>query len=71
MSEKDLQWAKYPTDQEIIDVGVRGLYIGNYFKWDPNKHKELIKKKYGWIESKAKFERTYRRFSNLDDVIVA
>ena len=67
LTEKDLQWAKYPTDQEIIDVGVRGLYIGNYFKWDPNKHKKLIIKKYGWIESKKKFERTYRKFSNLDD----
>ena len=67
LSEKDLQWAKYPSDEEIIDVGVRGLYIGNYFKWDPNNHKELIKKKYGWKESPVPFERTYRRFSNLDD----
>ena len=67
LSEKDLQWAKYPTDEEITKVGVRGLYIGNYFKWDPNKHKDLIIKKYKWKSSPIPFERTYRRFSNLDD----
>ncbi len=67
LSEKDLQWAKYPTDEEITKVGVRGLYIGNYFKWDPNKHKDLIIKKYKWKSSPTPFERTYRRFSNLDD----
>ena len=31
------------------------------------KNAELMKKKYSWKESKIPFERTYRRFSNLDD----
>lgn len=67
LTEKDLLWAKYPTDEEIVKVGLRGLYIGNFFKWDPNEHTKLVKKKYGWKESKKPFERTYRRMSNLDD----
>ncbi|OGG14175.1 LPS biosynthesis protein [Candidatus Gottesmanbacteria bacterium RIFCSPHIGHO2_01_FULL_39_10] len=67
LTEKDLLWAKYPSDEEIIKVGVRGLYIGNFFKWDPNAHTKLVKKLYGWKESKKPFERTYRRMSNLDD----
>ena len=66
-SEKDRIWAKYPTDEEILKVGVRGLYIGNFFKWDPNKNTELMKKKYGWKPAKKPFERTYRTMSNLDD----
>ncbi len=65
--EKDFNWAKYPTDEEILNVGVRGIFIGNYFKWDPNWHKEMIEKEYSWKKSKNKFERTYRDFSNLDD----
>lgn len=65
--EKDLLWAKYPTDKEILDVGVRGIFIGNYFEWDPNKHTELMKSNYGWKASDRKFERTYRNMSNLDD----
>lgn len=67
LSEKDMSWAKYPSDEEIIRVGVRGLYIGNFFKWDPNQHTELMRKKYGWKASDVPFERTYRRMSNLDD----
>lgn len=65
--EKDLLWAKYPTDEEILKVGVRGLYIGNFFKWDPNAHSKMIQKKYNWKSAQRPFDRTYRRFSNLDD----
>ncbi len=67
VNEKDLLWAKYPSDEEILKVGVRGLYIGNYFKWDPNSHAKMVQKKYGWKPRTEPFERTYRRFSNLDD----
>ena len=67
LTEKDMMWAKYPTDEEILNVGIRGLYVGNFFKWDPNWHTEMIKKEYGWKESQKPFERTYRRMSNLDD----
>ncbi len=67
LTEKDLLWAKYPTDEEILKVGVRGLYIGNFFNWDPNKHAKLMQKKYGWLPNKEPFDRTYRNFSNLDD----
>ncbi len=68
LNAKDMNWAKYPSDREIIENGVRGLFIGNYFKWDPNKNTKLIIKKYGWRPSKKKFERTYRKISNLDDI---
>jgi N-acetyl sugar amidotransferase len=67
LKEKDLSWAKYPSDAEIIKVGVRGLYIGNFFKWDPNQHTPLVREKYGWKASDVPFERTYRLMSNLDD----
>jgi N-acetyl sugar amidotransferase len=67
LTEKDMLWAKYPTDEEILRVGVRGVYIGNFFKWDPNKHTELVQKEYGWKPKATPFERTYRQMSNLDD----
>jgi N-acetyl sugar amidotransferase len=67
LTEKDMLWAKYPTDEEILQVSVRGLYIGNYFKWDPNWHAQMVQEKYGWKPAENSFERTYRRFSNLDD----
>jgi N-acetyl sugar amidotransferase len=67
LSEKDLSWAKYPSDEEILKIGVRGLYIGNFFKWDPYSHAKMIEKRYGWKAAAKPFERTYRKISNLDD----
>jgi N-acetyl sugar amidotransferase len=67
ISEKDMLWSKYPTDEEIISVGVKGLYIGNYFKWDPNQHYKQMMKLYDWKQAEKPFDRTYRRHSNLDD----
>lgn len=67
LNENDMIWAKYPTDEEILDVGVRGIYVGNFIKWDPNYQTKLVKEKYGWEEARQPFERTYRMMSNLDD----
>ena len=67
LTEKDFAWAKYPSDEEILSVGVRGIYIGNFFKWDGKCNAELMKEKYDWRASKKPFERTYRNFSNLDN----
>jgi len=62
-----LPWV-YPTDDEIDDVGVRGIYISNFFKWDANEHGPEMVEKYGFLEAEEPFERTYRRMSNLDDM---
>lgn len=67
LTEKDMIWAKYPDDFDILEVGVRGLYIGNFFKWDPNAHSKMVQEVYGFKPAQEPFERTYKRFSNLDD----
>jgi N-acetyl sugar amidotransferase len=67
ISEKDMVWAKYPSDEEIVECGVRGIYIGNYFKWDPNQHTKLMQDLYNWKQLEGNFQRTYRKISNLDD----
>jgi N-acetyl sugar amidotransferase len=67
LKEKDMIWAKYPSDEEILNVGVRGLYIGNFFQWDPNRQTKLVMDQYDWTPAEKPFERTYRTMSNLDD----
>lgn len=62
-----IQW-KYPTDEEIERVGVRGIYISNFFKWNANEHGPLMEEKYGFVGTQEPFERTYRTLSNLDDI---
>ncbi|MDD4957108.1 MAG: N-acetyl sugar amidotransferase [Candidatus Omnitrophica bacterium] len=68
LSAKDLMWGQYPTDDEIDAVGVRGIYLGNFVNWDANQHSRLVVEKYGWRPAAQPFERTYRMFSNLDDM---
>lgn len=58
----------YPSDEEIERVGVRGIYISNYFNWDANVHGKMVIEKYGFLEAEEPFERTYRKMSNLDDM---
>ncbi len=68
LTEKDLMWAQYPSDDEIDAVGVRGIYLSNFVDWDANKHTKLVMELYGWRPAQQPFERTYRMFSNLDDM---
>jgi N-acetyl sugar amidotransferase len=65
---KDLLWAQYPSDDEIDEVGVRGIYLGNFVPWDANDHVKTVIKEYGWRAAEQPFERTYRTMSNLDDM---
>jgi len=67
LTEQDLLWAKYPTDVELAEVGIRGIYLGNYLNWEANAQTELMHQ-WGFEESPEPFERTYRRMSNLDDM---
>ncbi|MCG2616076.1 N-acetyl sugar amidotransferase [Terrimonas sp. NA20] len=68
IEKKDMFTWMYPSDEEIERVGVRGIYISNFFKWDANSHGPLMKEKYGFLEAEEPFERTYRTMSNLDDM---
>jgi N-acetyl sugar amidotransferase len=68
LTAKDLKWAQYPSDEEIDNVGVRGLYLANFTDWDANEHVKLVQELYGWQHSRQPFERTYRNYSNLDDM---
>lgn len=59
---------KYPSDNDLFRLDVRGIYIGNYVYWEANEHAQLVMEKYGWESSDEPFDRTYRRISNLDDM---
>lgn len=59
---------QYPNDQDLFDLDVRGIYLGNYLFWEANEHGKLIAEKYGFEVSDVAFERTYRLMSNLDDM---
>ncbi len=68
LSEKDLKWGQYPSDQDIDRVDVRGIYLSNFVFWDANAHAKMVMDLYDWKPAQQPFERTYRSFSNLDDM---
>ena len=68
ITEQDLSWAKYPSDEELQENKIRGIYLGDYVNWDANKQTDMVKEIYGWKEATKPFERTYRKMSNVDDM---
>lgn len=68
LSKRDVSWYSLPDDKVYFENKLKGIYLGNFIKWDPYKQTDLMKNLYNWQESKLPFERTYRRISNLDDM---
>jgi N-acetyl sugar amidotransferase len=68
LTESDLLWAQYPSDEEIAKVGVRGVFMGLYVFWDANEHAQNMSLSYGFKPNPEPFERTYRTMSNVDDI---
>ena len=67
LTEKDLLWTQYPSDAEIERTGLRGIFMGNYVYWDANKQLKVAQE-CGFQGNPKPFERTYRLFSNVDDI---
>lgn len=45
LDEHDLMNFLYPPFTDIEDIGVRGIYLGNYIRWDPYaQHLQMVKK---------------------------
>ncbi len=64
LSEDDIWQYRYPQDSRISEVGVRGIYLGNYVRWDPKaQHEEMIRL-FGY--QGARFARTFDTYDHVD-----
>ena len=68
LTSADLSTWKYPSDQELFDLDLRGIFLGNYVYWEANEHIKLVRERYGFEIGETPFDRTYRTMSNLDDM---
>jgi hypothetical protein len=68
LTERDLQWAKYPSDAEIERIELRGVFISNYFEWNQNRQSKLMQEQYGFEQNPAPMDRTYKRDCNLNNM---
>ena len=62
-----LPW-KYPSDENLFELDLRGIFLGNYVYWEANQHTQMVVDRYGFEVNTEPFDRTYRTMSNLDDM---
>lgn len=62
---EDLKPYIYPSDDEIRNVGVTGIFLGTYIEWNIFKQLEIVKK-LGFSEDNEIREGTYDSWENLD-----
>ena len=65
LSEKDLAPYAWPNDKEQSSAGVRAVFLGHYFKWDPQ-YTYQVAKKFGF-KSADKAKTGYYNFADIDD----
>ncbi|MFH0922973.1 MAG: N-acetyl sugar amidotransferase [Candidatus Micrarchaeota archaeon] len=70
ISKKDLLPYVYPTDEELRDVGVTGIFLGYYLKWNAREQVEVVKKQ-GFGIKDDPVEGTYVDYENLDCDLVS
>ena len=61
---KDLQSYLYPHDKEIEAVGIRGIYLNNYIRWDSKAQHEKMIKSYGYETNSQ--QRTFDTYNDVD-----
>jgi N-acetyl sugar amidotransferase len=64
LKEEDIWQYRYPDDHDINSVGVRGIYLGNYVRWDPKIQHELMIKNFNY--QTVKFSRTFDCYDYVD-----
>lgn len=64
LTEDDVRQFIYPHDKEIEKVGVRGIYLNNFIRWDTKAQHEKMIRKYGY--ESAVQERTFDTYNDVD-----
>lgn len=64
LKDEDIWQYRYPDDAALREVGVRGIYLGNYVRWDPKAQHELMIEKLGY--QSARFARTFDTYDHVD-----
>jgi N-acetyl sugar amidotransferase len=65
--ERDIYPFLYPDNQQIAHVGVRGIYLNNYVRWDSKAQHEAMIAKYGFETSPQ--PRTFDTYNDGDSFI--
>jgi N-acetyl sugar amidotransferase len=64
LGEEDIWQYRYPDDVALQSVGVRGIYLGNYVRWDPKAQHEQMIERHQYRT--ARFARTFDCYDHVD-----
>lgn len=64
LKEEEIWQYRYPDDHDLNAVGVRGIYLGNYVRWDPKAQHEQMMREYDYRT--ALFSRTFDCYDHVD-----
>ena len=65
LKEEDIWQYRYPLQSDIAAVGVRGIYLSNYVRWDPLFQHDLMTRKAGYHSCSQ--PRTFDVHDHVDD----
>lgn len=61
---KELSGFKLPSVEELEDVGVTGIHLGDYIFWDDERQMEFVRDVYEWREDEV--EGTYKGYKSVE-----
>ena len=64
LKEEDIWQYRYPSDKDLYINSVRGIYLGNFIRWDPKAQHEKMIKKYNY--KTCDFHRTFDKYDYVD-----
>ena len=67
ITNADIAPYRYPTDEQIEEIGVRGIYLSNFLYWNAKEQAELMIEQYGFEPSRSGRERTFVLYTKTDD----
>jgi len=70
IKREDLLPYIYPSDADLQRVGVTGLFLGYYLKWDARKQVEYVRQFGFCVKDDGPIEGTYTNYENLDEETV-
>lgn len=66
LSERDLSAFFYPSDAQLRKTGVKGIYLGNFHRWDTKaQHEEMVKL---YRQYQGPLPRTFDTYNDIDDM---
>jgi len=66
LQDSDVWQYRYPSEDSLSSIGVRGIYLGNYVRWDPLAQHLNMVKHYGYKSTSS--SRTFDVYDHVDDI---